>query len=120
MLLPLLMNLGMLGASRGPGTIISFQASKPIDWEEVERIRGLLKKKKKELKKVNKQVQSVEQKLETRTVTDGILANLHRLEVRQQAIQVEIAELGISLEHAQAFIGGLDLDDDEDEWLLLI
>ena len=109
-------------AATGGSTIISFQASKGIDWAEVERIKleKLLAKKRRELKKVEKQVKVAEKKADKSAKPAGILANLHLLEAKADKLSVEIAELEINLTGILDFLGKLDFGDDDDEDVLLL
>lgn len=109
-------------AATGGGTIISFQASRGVDWAEVERIKleKRLAKKRRELKRVEKQAEVAEKKAEKAAHPDGILANLHRLETKANNLSVEIAELEINLTGILDFLGKLDFSEDDDEDVLLL
>lgn len=109
-------------ATGGAGTIISFTASRGVDWAEVERIKleKRLAKKKRELRKVEKQVQVAEKKADKSSHPDGILANLHKLEVKANALAVEIADLEVNLTGILDFLGKLNFEDDDDDDVLLL
>lgn len=122
MLLPLLMNLGMFTQAQRPGTIISFMAGRGVDWAEVDRIKfqKKLAEKRRELKKLEKQVAVAEKKAEKSAHPDGILANLHRLETKANQVAVEIADLEINLMGVLDFLGKLNFEDDDDDEVLLL
>ena len=109
-------------AKTGGGTIISFQADRGVDWAEVERIKleKRLAKKRRELKRVEKQAEVAEKKAEKAAHPDGILANLHQLEAKANNLSVEIAELEINLTGILDFLGKLDFSDDDDDDVLLL
>ena len=109
-------------ATGRPGTIISFTAARGVDWAEVERIKleKKLAKKKRELRKVEKQVQVAEKKAEKAAHPEGILANLHRLEVKANTLAVEIADIEVNLAGILDFLGKLNFEDDDDDDLLLL
>ena len=112
---------GSTPAVQRPGTIISFLASRGIDWAEVERIKleKALARKKKELKKLEKKIKVVEKKVE-KEPTKGILANLHLLEKKADEVAVEIADLQVNLMGILDFLGKLEFDDDDDDLFLLL
>lgn len=105
------------------GTIVSFLAGRGLDRAEVERIRleRALQKKKRELKRVTKQVKAAETRIQVAEPPKGILANLHLLEVKQQAIQNEMAGIYIDLQGVKDLINSMSDqsfdDDDEEEFL---
>lgn len=109
-------------ASQRPGTIISFTAARGVDWAEVERIKleKRLAKKRRELRKVEKQVVVAEKKAEKAAHPDGILANLHRLEVKANTLAVEIADIEVNLAGILDFLGKLNFEDDDDDDVLLL
>jgi len=109
-------------AATRPGTIISFLAGRGIDRAEVERIRlqRTLQKKKRELAAIAKQVKATEKRTFVPNPPAGILANLHLLEAKKQALEVELAGIVIDLAGVKDLINSMtaeSFDDDDEDFM---
>lgn len=78
-------------------------------------LKAELVKEEKKLKTVQKRIKSVEKKSEK---TEGILANLLRLEFKKQEIQHRIEALKVEMIPLEMFLE-VDIDDDDEEVMLL-
>ena len=76
-----------------------------------------LEKQEKQLKKVEKQIRSAEKKVAQKR-TEGILANLQRLEFKKDEIEHKIQALEIEMIPLEMFLEA-EIDDDDEEWMLL-
>lgn len=97
-------------------------AGRGPDMAEVERIRlqRALDRKKRELRRIAKRVKAVEKQALVNDPPKGILANLHLLEVKQQALQVDIASLYIDLQGVKELLESFhadSFDNDDDDFM---
>lgn len=109
--------------SGGAGGLITFLPfRRPSDAEiEKKKLEIQLKKKLVQLAKVEKKIAVVEKKVQSSERPQGILANLHLLQVRANKLEAEIETLEINLQPILDFLAKLDFEDDDDEdllWLL--
>lgn len=76
-----------------------------------------LVKQERQLKKVKKQIKAAEKKVSEKR-TEGILANLLRLEFKKDEIQHRIEALEVEMVPLEMFLEA-EIDDDDEEWMLL-
>lgn len=84
---------------------------------ERKHLKKELVKQKKELKKVVAQIKAVEKKVSEKP-TEGILANLQRLEFRKEEIKYQISQIEMGMIPIEMFLES-EIDDDDEEVMLL-
>jgi hypothetical protein len=101
----------------GAGGLITFLAWKSPTEAEVEKVRLelRLRKEHEKLKKIEKKIATVEKKVATRTVPDGVLANLGSLRERVAELRRDIEITTVDLWAVKDFLGYLRFDDDDEE-----
>lgn len=106
----------------GSPAYITFYASKPINWVEVEKrkLELALARKRVQLKKVEKKIVLAEKKAAKTEPPRGILANLHLLEVKANNLIADIETIRINLDAILDFFGKLEFDEDDDDVFLLL
>lgn len=111
-----------LPAPGGAGGLITFLPfRRPSDAEiEKKKLEIQLKRKLAQLAKVEKKIEVAEKKVKTSERPQGILANLHLLQVRANKLEAEIETLEINLAPILAFLNSLDFDDDDEDLLWLL
>jgi hypothetical protein len=96
-----------------------------LSWEdhvkaihEMRMLEGQVKEKKKELKKVEKQIKVAEKKLKVEKA-EGILANLHRLEMEKDELENKIEALEVDLEPLIMAIEKFEIEEDDQEFMMM-
>ena len=121
MLLPLLMNMGMLGsgsavvvatATAGSGEITTWEDEVQARFRRT-HLKEVVEKKELELVKVEKKIKVAEKKYRA-TKAEGILANLHLLETKKDEIRNEIRGFKLELAPLDLFLKKME-EDEEDE-----
>jgi hypothetical protein len=85
---------------------------------EMRMLEGQVKEKKKELKRVEKQIKVAEKKFKFEKA-EGILANLHRLEIRKDELENKIEALEVDLEPLMMAIEKFEIEEDDQEFMMM-
>jgi hypothetical protein len=96
-----------------------------LSWEdhvkaihEMRMLEGRVRKQKKELQKVVKQIKVVEKQYKQEK-TEGILANLYKLEMKKEEIETKIEALEVDLEPLIMAIDKWEIEEDDQEFMMM-
>jgi hypothetical protein len=85
---------------------------------EMRMLEGQVRKQKKELQKVEKQIKVAEKKFKAEK-SEGILANLHRLEVKKDELENKIEALEVDLEPLIMMMDKWEIEEDDQEFMMM-